>query len=1194
MKKRMEQLLNGKYEYDVPSLILSPDSISVTTVAGENYRGDLHISTSNNSAVKGILLSSDRRLVLGKEKFSGNTIQIPFGFEVTGMEPGDEVHGELTVSSNIGEYNIPFSLSIEAEVIETSSGEILNLDEFAALSARDYREAFSLFTNENFPMLLTGEYAKYLCLYEALTVNPVSYQNLDEFLIGIGKKEQVTLALTDTGRAFHELPESTKNVLTIHKKNWGYLHADVEAVGDFIQVEKHLITGEDFIGSVFGLEYIIRKDKLTDARQYGKILIKTVYQTLEFNIEASLSSKILVNINLVDKKNKVMLTRNYLAFMLGKMEKTKWAEETLKNLKEMKETGHYYDVHMLYEAYVYKLMEEEEHAKKILRGFSNRAFSKGEWELAAFYLYLCKLTGFLPEDKVNVLGRIRDMAERQEDDFWILWMYLKVNPDLDYSPVKKLYMLEKQFQIGCRSPFLYYEAYLILEKEVTQLHKMTAFMTQVLLFASRVGIMNREVTMRVADLSRYDKRFDESVYKILERGYRDYPADDILEAICKLIMKGNPERKIYFKWYERALEREIRLTRLYEYYMETIEENYQKMLPQQIRLYFAYSNNLSDKKKAYLFANIVANKNMDRETYDIYKESMERFTVRKLQEGRFNQNYAVLYQEFIRVIKERSMGEAISRMMFTYKLYCDDPKVHSVVVHHREFEKEQVFPCVNGVAYILVYTRDAKIIFQDVKKRRYYNTVEYSLQKLFDGRDLVSQCLNVQVKDPGFVLFNCENGDHPGRITLDNINCYQRVLTSHVFREEYKQMVRQKLLEYYAEHAGDDTLDDYLQEIHYKNYGNLNKVILMEVLIERGLYKEAFDMACEFGYEHVDVNKLLRLCSRIILNSEFKEDEELNFLAAYVFRQGKYDDVILTYLTRYFVGCVRDMYLVWESAEGFQLDTYDLTERLMIYAMFVREYPPHSEALLHSYIRHGGKEQVLVAYLSFEAYGYFLGNRQPDRFIYQCLENIYEREWESNVICRLALIKYYIELKNLSEKQRMHVEKILTELNQKGIRLQLFQQLPKELIQPYQLDDRVFVEQKAFPKDKVVLHYVMSNNGQKPEEEDFLIEPMKNTYLGIFSKEFVLFYGEALTYYFTIEHEGKIITTRKKRVTVNHTPAKDMSKYNQLNRILETHHLQKEELLGKHMQQYLFYEKITQEGFELVGTPAQIGGKEDE
>lgn len=173
------------------------------------------------------------------------------------------------------------------------------------------------FTNENFPMLLTGEYAKYLCLYEALTVNPVSYQNLEEFLIGIGKKEQVTLALTDTGRAFHELPRIHKECIDYSQKNWGYLHADVEAVGDFIQVEKHLITGEDFIGSVFGLEYIIRKDKLTDARQYGKILIKTVYQTLEFNIEASLSSKILVNINLVDRKNKVILTQKLFSLYVG-------------------------------------------------------------------------------------------------------------------------------------------------------------------------------------------------------------------------------------------------------------------------------------------------------------------------------------------------------------------------------------------------------------------------------------------------------------------------------------------------------------------------------------------------------------------------------------------------------------------------------------------------------------------------------------------------------------------------------------------------------------------------------------------------------------------------------------------------------------------------------------------------------------
>ena len=34
---------------------------------------------------------------------------------------------------------------------------------------------------------------------------------------------------------------------------------EVEVTGDFLEVEKKVITSEDFIGSVYGLEYLIRK-----------------------------------------------------------------------------------------------------------------------------------------------------------------------------------------------------------------------------------------------------------------------------------------------------------------------------------------------------------------------------------------------------------------------------------------------------------------------------------------------------------------------------------------------------------------------------------------------------------------------------------------------------------------------------------------------------------------------------------------------------------------------------------------------------------------------------------------------------------------------------------------------------------------------------------------------------------------------
>ena len=45
---------------------------------------------------------------------------------------------------------------------------------------------------------------------------------------------------------------------------------------------------------------------------------------------------------------------------------------------------------------------------------------------------------------------------------------------------------------------------------------------------------------------------------------------DRLEAICKLVMKGRPVRKEYFPWYAKAVERNIRITRLYEYYLSLI------------------------------------------------------------------------------------------------------------------------------------------------------------------------------------------------------------------------------------------------------------------------------------------------------------------------------------------------------------------------------------------------------------------------------------------------------------------------------------------------------------------------------------------------------------------------------------------------------------------------------------------------
>ena len=51
-----------------------------------------------------------------------------------------------------------------------------------------------------------------------------------------------------------------------------------------------------------------------------------------------------------------------------------------------------------------------------------------------------------------------------------------------------------------------------------------------------------------------------------------------------------------------------------------------------------------------------------------------------------------------------ALGEAMAKVMFSYRVYCDDPKIRNVIVCHGELKEEQSYPCTDGAAYIQLYT----------------------------------------------------------------------------------------------------------------------------------------------------------------------------------------------------------------------------------------------------------------------------------------------------------------------------------------------------------------------------------------------------------------------------------------------------------------------------------------------------------
>ena len=64
--------------------------------------------------------------------------------------------------------------------------------------------------------------------------------------------------------------------------------------------------------------------------------------------------------------------------------------------------------------------------------------------------------------------------------------------------------------------------------------------------------------MRLAYLSGYEKDYNESIYQALAKGYDQYSSEDTLEAICKYVMKGNPRKTEYFRWFSLAVEHGLR------------------------------------------------------------------------------------------------------------------------------------------------------------------------------------------------------------------------------------------------------------------------------------------------------------------------------------------------------------------------------------------------------------------------------------------------------------------------------------------------------------------------------------------------------------------------------------------------------------------------------------------------------------
>ncbi|MCR5000257.1 MAG: DUF5717 family protein [Lachnospiraceae bacterium] len=1183
MNEIVDKLLNGVFDYDNGKLSFSVPRIEETIPAGGIYEGSFTIESLDDLPASGNVYTSSMRLVCRIDSFEAKNVDVTFLFDSTGLEPGDIIKGDVQIVSNKGEYYIPFAFSIVRSIVKSSMGSVKNLFHFTNQAQMSWEEAVSLFYSKEFLQVFEGNEKAQLIKYRGFCNQPGNEESVDDFLISVNKKQPITYSVDKNVHEFTDVTESLRCELPVRKSTWGYVHLSASTDCPFIRIEKEELTGNDFLGNVHRFVFFIEEDKLHEGRNFGRLIFESPHQTLTVTIIVSkrMSDEGL-RIERREKRNLTMrLMRCYIAFRTKHINVNTWVRDSLKIVERLNVLDEKNPESRLFQAQLLLVSQRFNEAKWIIDHVaSDLKIQRKEPTLYSYYLYLTTLY-LRDEAYINeVAAEVEDMYKRNRNDYRILWTLMYLDEDLSSNHAQKIELIEEQYKNGCRSPIMYVEAYQYYVNNPVTLSRLNDFEIQILTWAARNGLMNNELCRQILYLCARTKDFSEGLLKLLIRIYRINEDPDVVSAICSMLIKEGKVDTEYFEWYSMGVEMELRITKLYEYYMLSIPLDREELLPKSVIMYFGFKNHMDYVHIAYLYANMLRHRFEVQRLCEEYEPAMKEFAIEQIRKGHINRDLAYLYEQVIQADElTPDVVNDFVRLLFSYDITVDDG-IRNICVIQEEFEGERVYPVENNHAYPDIYSSNF-MVFGEKENGVRMILPDRCINRLMNEAAYVPYIKNYVVDNPGFNLYLCTGRRHFITVDDDNVDFCRNLVDSIDIRESFKRDVRMELLRHYYDNNEISTLDEFLINIDPRILNAKDRAELIGYFVIRGMYDEAYDIITVYGAEKVPVKTVVRICSHMISRKEELYDVMLVKVAYHAFINGKYDVQTLQYLVDNFNGLTKELRNLWKAAGQFDLDCDKLMEKLIIQMLTTRTTIGEKDQLFEEYVKKGSNTRVELAYLSYNAYDYFIKERMLDPGIFVHLAKNYRRGEELNDACKLALLKYHAEdEKEYDDRTAAMLVEFIREFLQKNIFFVFFREFIDIMPELSVYNDKTIVEYRTDPNVRVLLHYIIEGD---EEEENYHTEEMRNMYGGVFSREFILFFGENLQYYITEESAGHEALTFSDSVSISDVvSAGRESRYDLLNDMVVSKTLQDEDTLIQLMEEYVMDECFTDKVFTCI------------
>ncbi len=1123
MRELREHIRTESYVPVIGQLTFSEKEIVLTLAPGEKAEGSFSVSAAGNAAAEGFIRTDDERMQCLTPYFCGDQEQIEYRFDADGMQNGETRSGRFFMISNYGEYALLWKVLVQKKPAPSSLGEIADLFHFTNLARASWDEAVKLFYSEQFPEIIGRQEEELQQLYRGLSAHQGNEVNVEEFLIAIRKKQPISFVPDRKEIVISEALGQSSEELILQKIGWGPVRISVKARGDFLAVEKSWILADDFLGNQYRLPLFLDAEKLHAGNNFGCVILEWCHGKIEIPITARRRGAAAAASDRQHgelRKERKHLVSLYQDFRMKRISAQEWKKEARTCVDKLIRLSPEKSIEpKLFHAQLLMTEDRADEAGWVLMRLHDRV-QEAEPAVYCYYLYLTTLYNREESYVRKTTLRIEEIFSRNGQNWRIAWLILFLSRQLSRSASRKWEFLQIQFEAGCISPVLYLEALQLLNANPILLERLDGAARRLLLYGAKNGILSQDLMGHVIRLVGKEKYYDAVLFQVLKLYWEKTKDAETLQAICTLLIKGGRVGKDCYFWYLQGVEQKLRITRLYEHYMMSLDLEQDVEIPRSVQIYFAYQSNLDYEYAAYLYAYMERRREDDPELYIAYRPQMEQFVLEQLHKGRINRHLAKLYRALLsqELFTAQNAGE-LAPLMCMCEVTCPPECKRLVAVFSRR-SGEKGIPLRAGRGYAELFGEGDLLFTEDDSLHRRPADALAKRKPLFDRGSLFLSLAPYAADVLSYHLAAVQDAQIV--VNESNADSYLQIARADGVRKDWQEAVRMELIRFYFEEDRTGELDAVLSLLEPEGLFAAERAEAVRYLVLQGFYEKAYHWLAGMDLHDQDAKTLLRMCSRLLEEGKFGQEERMTALCFQAAMKGKYDGNMLRQLAECYEGSIGELEAIKTAAEGFGLNTFSLCERILEQMLFCGYDVTERTELLRQYIAEGGRGETRIAFLHRCAYRYVMED-QPLHIsaVWDILRLLREGEPVTD-LCRIACLTYYAANRNSVEPQ---IAGTLKELGDKMLRQNQLLPVLKEFADLIPdaglLLDKTFVVYRGDPGKSAVLNYrILRRENMDAEYES---AAMRHVCSGIFTAEFILFPGENLQYYVTEPDNPSVI-----------------------------------------------------------------------